>query len=177
MTLNTFLQEVQGRAYRMAFAACKNEADALDIVQDAMTSLVKSYRDADSEEWPMLFQRILQNRIVDHHRKQFRVLNIFSRKPVFDDDDAGADDMDNYEAQQLDTPELLQNASDIERVLSLVNELPLRQQQVFMLRAVEQFNVEETAQVLACSSGSIKSHYFRALQTLRAKLEVLDEHA
>ena len=70
MTLNQFLTSVQKRAFITAKLATDNEDDALDIVQDSMFKLAKSYPDKSEQEWPALFQRILQNAIKDWYRKQ-----------------------------------------------------------------------------------------------------------
>ena len=48
----------------------RDEHVALDIVQDAMMKLAERYGDHPAEEFPMLFQRILQNTIRDYYRRQ-----------------------------------------------------------------------------------------------------------
>ena len=60
--------------------------------------------------------------------------------------------------------------SSIEKALS---GLPLRQQEAFMLRMVEGFDTNETAKIMGCSAGSVKTHLSRALSALK---EVLDEY-
>ena len=54
----------------MRVFAVRDDHAALDIVQDAMLKLAEKYGDKPAEELPMLFQRILQNTIRDHYRRQ-----------------------------------------------------------------------------------------------------------
>lgn len=174
LSLDAFLAQVERRAYRMALLATKRSADALDVVQDAMMQLVHSYRERPHTEWPLLFQRILQNKIMDWHRAQSRQRKWFWQAPATIEEE----EVDPI-AQAIDEREnnpaiLLERAGDIETVLAVLERLPLRQQQAFMLRAWEGLDVAATADVMQCGEGSVKTHYFRALQTLRAALHNLD---
>ncbi|MFO1387552.1 RNA polymerase sigma factor [Cellvibrio sp.] len=170
LSLDDFLRQVERRAYRTAMLSTRRSADALDIVQDAMTKLVQHYRDRSSAEWPLLFQRILQHRIMDWHRQQTRQKKWFWQStPEFEDE--GEDIINSVvDEREQDPAELLARASDVQRVISALEQLPLRQRQAFMLRAWEGFDVAETASAMECSEGSVKTHYFRALQTIREYL-------
>jgi RNA polymerase sigma-70 factor (ECF subfamily) len=168
--MDRFLAEVEGRAYRLVQIAVRNEADALDIVQDAMIRLVKRYSSRPAEEWRPLFFRILQNRVRDHQRHQGvrrRVLSWFTPSDPEQDDDPIA----RAPAAEQVRPDRQVAMDDTMAALeAAIGELPARQQEAFMLRALEGLDVAQTATAMGCSAGSVKTHYFRALQSLRAAL-------
>jgi RNA polymerase sigma-70 factor (ECF subfamily) len=49
--------------------------------------------------------------------------------------------------------------------------LPARQRTVFLLRFVEDMDLLEIAEVTGMKEGTVKTHLFRALQSVRARLE------
>ncbi len=171
--LDGFLAGVEARAFRIAQIALRHEADALDAVQDAMLRLVRSYSNRPPEQWRPLFYRILENCIRDMQRRRSvraRVLTWYHR--AFGDD---AIDADGDALEQVSDPAPIPSAQaqtdETMRALEVaLARLPARQRQAFLLRSLEGLDVAATAKGMGCSEGSVKTHYFRALQALRAQL-------
>lgn len=169
--LNRFFAEVEGRALRMAEIAVRNRDDAFDILQDAMVKLARNYADKDAAEWPPLFFRILQNRVRDYHRRHAvrrRVMVWFGgndddRDPV----ESAPDPFGRTPEEELGSARAM---GELERALA---DLPARQREAFMLRALEGFDVRDTATAMGVTEGSVKTHYSRAVHSLR---ETLGEH-
>lgn len=169
--LNQFLADVERRALRIAEIAIRDRDEALDLVQDAMIKLVSHYSGRANTEWMPLFYRILQNGIRDWHRRQKvrnRVMVWFGRGTAGDDEydpvAQAPDPLGRTPDEELQTGEMMQ------RLERAVYDLPGRQREAFMLRTFEGLNVAETALAMACSEGSVKTHYFRAVHTLREDL-------
>jgi RNA polymerase sigma-70 factor (ECF subfamily) len=169
--LEAFLAGIERKAFKIAQLALRNEDDALDAVQDAMLSLVRSYAARPSAEWKPLFYRILDNRVRDMQRRRTVRGRVMAWMPFTsgEDDDAG-DPLDNAAAVEPAIVEKLQMEEAIGVLDAKLAALPARQRQAFLLRNFEGLDVAETATAMGCSEGSVKTHYFRALQTLRAEL-------
>lgn len=170
--MQAFLAEIEHRAFRMAQIATGNRDDALDIVQDAMMKLVQKYSTYDKASWKPLFYSILESRIMDWHRRQ-SVRNRF-RSWLSRDEDETEDPIEQHPAEVNDFPDFqLQDTQFMQALETALHDLPLRQQQVFLLRLWEGLDISETAQAMQCSESSVKTHYARALAKLR---EALKEH-
>jgi RNA polymerase sigma-70 factor (ECF subfamily) len=170
--LNRFLAEVERRALRIAEISVRDRDDALDLVQDAMIKLCRSYGERPSNEWTPLFYRILQNGVRDWHRRQAvrnRIMVWFGRDRNDEDDYdvvAGAPDPIGRSPD-----EELANNEAMDSLELAVSELPARQREAFMLRTFEDLDVAGTALAMGCSQGSVKTHYSRAIHALRERLE------
>jgi len=170
--LNQFLVGVELKAFKIAQAALRHEDDALDAVQDAMLQLARAYSDRPAEEWKPLFYRILENRIRDMQRRRTVRGRVISWLPFRgnDEDDEEQDPIALAPSLDPQPPRRLEISETMEALEKAIEALPRRQQQVFMLRTLEGLDVAETATAMGCSEGSVKTHYFRALQSLRAQL-------
>jgi RNA polymerase sigma-70 factor, ECF subfamily len=175
--LDTFLASVEKRAFKQAVYAIRDDDTALDLVQEAMIKLATKYVERPAAEWPMLFQRILQNVINDHFRRQ-KVRNTWITllsNLRGDDDDDGSDPLETIEAEQ-GTERAESTADKVEReqimtiIESEIQKLPRRQREAFLLRYWEDMDVAETAQVMGCSQGSVKTHCSRANHALAEAL-------
>jgi RNA polymerase sigma-70 factor (ECF subfamily) len=169
--LNQFLAGVELKAFKIAQAGLRHEDDAHDAVQDAMLQLARAYADRPAEEWKPLFYRILENRIRDMQRRRTVRGRVIAWLPFRGDEDEDEPDLiAQAPSPDLEPPQRLELDQAMSVLEKAVGELPRRQQQAFLLRALEGLDVAETATAMGCSEGSVKTHYFRAVQTLRAQL-------
>ena len=157
--------------------ALRDEAAALDAVQEAMMRLATRYADRPEQEWPPLFQRILQNVIRDMLRRQkVRQLwvSLWSGFGGRDRDEAD-DPLDTLEAADDSntdwSPETLVGRDEIlGQIEDALARLPQRQREAFLLRYWEDMSTAETAAAMGCSEGSVKTHCSRATRALAEAL-------
>ncbi len=177
--LSDFLKSVEKRAFKRSLYHVRNEEAALDIVQDSMLKLAEHYGDKPPAELPMLFQRILSNCTLDWFRRQKTRNALFSSMSDFegnDEDGAEFNLLETYigpngdeAAQSAET--LTQRAQTLQGIEAEIQGLPARQREAFLMRYWEEMDVAETAAAMGCTEGSVKTHCFRAIQTLSKALK------
>jgi len=155
----------------------RDEEAALDIVQDAMLRLAEKYGHRPAAELPLLFHRIVQNAVRDWFRRQ-KVRSLWTtllssltggsededRDPLEALEPADGSNVERSPAEQLEQSQVLEI---IEQELA---RLPERQRQAFIMRYWEELDVAETARVMGCSEGSVKTHCSRAAHSLASAL-------
>jgi RNA polymerase sigma-70 factor (ECF subfamily) len=177
--LSQFLKDVEKRAFKRALYHVRDDEAALDIVQDSMLKLAHHYGDKPPAELPMLFQRILSNCTLDWFRRQKTRNALFSRMSDFEpegDDGMDFDLLETYagngnEQTVQSAEEHTQRVQTLQSIEKEVQELPTRQREAFLMRYWEEMDVAETAAAMGCSEGSVKTHCFRAIQTLSKALK------
>lgn len=166
--LEQFLAQIERRAFRIARLALRNDEDAFDAVQDAMLQLARRYSVKPADEWRPLFYRILQNRVRDYQRRLAVRRRFMGWLPGFAED--AEDPMNAVPDTAGDLTERAMIGETMGALEAALRSLPGRQQEAFMLRVFEGLDVAQTAAAMGCSDGSVKTHYSRAVHTLRQKL-------
>jgi RNA polymerase sigma-70 factor (ECF subfamily) len=143
-------------------------------VQDAMMKLAENYAARPAAELPLLFQRILQNAIRDWFRRskvRSTWTTLLSGLGIARDDGEEHDPLETMEVEAHENvpaspAEQLQQSQVMAAIEEAVQGLPERQREAFMLRYWEELDVSETARVMGCSEGSVKTHCSRATHAL-----------
>ena len=160
--------ELYNLYYQKVFAfirtIVRNSADAEDILQ---LTFLNAWRNLDQLSDPAAFntwiQVIARNLSTSHLRKKNFVLLLDAEK-----DDAPAD----IEDTELLLPEVYAEQEDLSRRLGkIIDSLSDVQRQTVMLFYFDQLSVEEIAQVMECSTGTVKSRLFLARKTIRTEIE------
>lgn len=122
----------------------------------------------------MLFQRILQNTMRDYWRRQ-KVRNLwttlFSSFGQQEDEDYDPLETIEVESTDSDPADQLERSQVMTLIEKALTKLPARQREAFVLRYWEELDVAETASVMGCSEGSVKTHCSRAVSALSILLE------
>ena len=175
--LSDFLESTEKRAFKRTAYAVRDEEAALDIMQDAMISLAEKYADRPVAELPLLFNRILANATMDWFRRRkvrqgvlqnFSDLESSASPSEFDllESLEAVDSGDIYQGP----PESLSRAQTLALIEVEIEALPSRQREAFLLRYWEELDTAETALVMGCTEGSVKTHCSRAVHALAKAL-------
>jgi len=168
---------VERRAFKQCVFSVQDDEAALDIVQDSMMKLAEKYSARPAAELPLLFQRILQNGVRDHFRRQ-KVRSTWTTSLAnlgLGGDDDDADPLETLEVEEhanipASPAERMDQAQVMAAIEDAVKALPDRQREAFMLRYWEELDVSETAKAMGCSEGSVKTHCSRATHALAKAL-------
>ena len=141
-----------------------------------MLKLSEKYGDKPLAELPMLFQRILQNVIRDCFRR-LKVRSMWTTllSSFGGDEDNDSDPLETLEARDgsnlAASPQSQLEQSQVMGIIEAeIARLPARQREAFLMRYWEEMDIAETAAVMGCSEGSVKTHCSRATHTLAAAL-------
>lgn len=153
--------------FRTARAILKDDADAEDALQEAY---IKAYRmmgdfrgEAQLSTW---LGRIVANEALMRLRKDVRRSGIIPLQPY-----TTIEDLPEMPDDMRQRPEAAAQRAQMRKLIEAkIDELPDAYRPVFVLRAVEDMSVEETAEILRIPEATVRSRFFRARSLLRESL-------
>jgi RNA polymerase sigma-70 factor (ECF subfamily) len=155
--------------FRTARAILRDDAEAEDALQEGYLQAYRALPDFRGESrlstWLV---RIVANEALMRLRRQTRRAQIVPMQSA--DATPGLEDLSDN-AMDNQRPEPSAERAEVRRLLeSQIDALPDAYRTVFMLRAVEELSVEETAAVLQIPEATVRTRFFRARSLLREAL-------
>ena len=160
------------RLYRVARSVLRDDAEAEDALQDAYLQAYRALPAFRGESalgtW---LTRIVVNAALMRQRKTGRLADVIELGADFGSDDAAVPRPANERLDEPAQPELAALRAQTRRLIETgIDKLPAAFRTVFMLRAVEELTVEETATTLDIPEATVRTRYFRARAMLREAL-------
>jgi RNA polymerase sigma-70 factor (sigma-E family) len=144
-----FVQRYARTLHRTAFLLTGDAGHAEDLTQNTLFRAFAAWGRVSKAEHPLAYCQQILYRTFLREQRRHRVREVFAA------------------SQEPSTPAETAFVDDRDMVDRLLSRLPPRQRAVLLLRFLEDRSVEEAAQILGCSTGSVKSQTSRALGTLR----------
>ena len=174
-TYGSIMRRYNQRMYRIARSIVKNDADALDIVQEAHIKAYTKINDYRGEsQFSTWLAAITRNEALMHLRK-------FKREQPMPKNES--DMLDNTKGLEtpFSPPPSPEACLENKELRALINEnvdlLPADFRSVFVLRTIEQLSVKETAEILDIKPETVKTRLFRAKRLLRTQIQSTLEQA
>ncbi len=157
------------RLYRVARSVLRDDAEAEDALQDAYLQAYRALPAFRGESalgtW---LTRIVVNAALMRQRKTGRLADVIELGADFGSDDAI---LPRDRLDEPAQPELAALRAQTRRLIETgIDKLPAAFRTVFVLRAVEELTVEETAATLDIPESTVRTRYFRARAMLREAL-------
>jgi RNA polymerase sigma-70 factor (ECF subfamily) len=165
---DSLVRQHRPRIFRFILASLRDRETAENLTQDCFVRAYQArsqFRGASSvATW---FMQIAANLVRDHESSS-RLK--FWRRSLHSDADVA--DIGNLIPDRQQSPETAALIHEqVQAIWTAAAGLPARQREVFLLRFVEDMELLEIAEVTGMKEGTVKTHLFRALQAVRARLE------
>ncbi|MCX7706104.1 MAG: RNA polymerase sigma factor [bacterium] len=157
--------------YRTAFRMVKNDADALDIVQEAFiriySNLDRFRKQSNIQTW---MYRIVMNLCYDHFRRRKKVTFV-SENEIFKNDENQV----RFVSNSINEFENLENQRK-QNLQRAVEHLTLKQRTVFNLRIYEELSYEEISRIMKIKVGTAKATFFQAVEKLKNIMKEMEKN-
>lgn len=163
------VREHQRRVYRVLYVLVRNPDLADTLTQETFLRAYEkraSFRgEARVDTWLL---KIAVNLARDHARNRRAS---FWKRLIGANDGENTEQFSQFPDPQASPEQALLARRELEAAWNIAAELPSQQRTIFMLRFAEELTLPEIAQVLGLRTGSVKTHLFRAMATVRKRLK------
>jgi RNA polymerase sigma factor (sigma-70 family) len=162
-SFNSIVKKYQKKIYWHARQMVGNHTDADEVTQEVLIVLYNKLNtfNFNSSLYTWIY-RIVSTRSLNQIRKR-QIKKFFSIN----------DEANEFELHdQNDIAQNLLDREKLERVNKMLQKLPPKQRQIFILRNYDQLSYEEISKITGKSIGGSKANYFHALKKI---LELKDE--
>ena len=152
---NSIVRKYQKKIYWHARQMVGNHLDADEVTQEVLIVIFKKLRtfNFNSSLYTWIY-KIVSTRSLNQLRKR-QVKKFF----FIDDEESEVELRD-----KKDIIEDITNREKLEKVNRVLQKLPPKQRQIFILRNFEQLSYDEIAKITGRSVGGLKANYFHALK-------------
>jgi RNA polymerase sigma-70 factor, ECF subfamily len=164
---DSLVRTYRPRVFRFLLASLRDRESAENLTQDCFVKAYKArYQFRGSSSIGTWLMQIAANLLRDHYASR-RIR--FWRRAI-----SGVDptDLGDWIPDQQVSPEAMALAKEqVNAIWKAAARLSVKQRTVFLLRFVEDLDLLEIARITGMKEGTVKTHLFRALESVRAKLE------
>ena len=163
LAFEELIRRYMDKVYYLAYSVVKNHQDADDILQESFIRVYKSIKKFKERErfYPWLY-RIVVNQAKSYLKKREQSFHYSSEERM----------VESAEVDERDIPvDILEEKELRQKINKAIDSLPPQQRLAIRLFEVEGLSMKETAEVLNCRVGTVKSHLHRARWALREKLK------
>lgn len=155
-SFNKIVDKYKNKIYWHARRMMGNHLDADEVVQEVLIVMYKKLKDFkfNSSLYTWIY-RIVTTRSINFLRKR-SIKNLFSLQSI----------ADNNVKYNEDIVENLEQKEKIDKINKLLQKLPRKQREVFILRNYEELSYEEISQLTGKSIGGLKANYFHAVKKI-----------
>jgi len=174
----SIMRRYNQRMFRIARSIVSNDASAMDVVQE---SHIKAFTKLGEFRGPSTFlawlYTITRNEALMFLRKHKKEVTMSKDEIHVINSDKSNEVTSLYPEASVQRPDTHLENEQLQRLINReIDSLPDDFRIVFVLRAIEQLSVKETAEILEVKEETVKTRYFRSKRLIREKIQThLDE--
>ena len=149
-----YIKKNEEKLYRIAYTYTKNQENALDVVQEAITKSLENISKLRNEEYVKTwFYRILINEAIKASKNTKSFIDY--------------ETITNELSSQSNENELIENID----TFAIIQKLKPKLKTVIILRFFENLKIEEIAYITKTNTNTVKSRLYKAIEEIRKDLE------